>query len=139
MQERDDCHDLISPTQNGHGNGGRPDADLKVFQILAKMEYCYECERYFVSAEALRQHRENSARHMTHGSTSIFGSTTVTTPTPPVRASPQTSASGFAMAPGFRSWSSRPVTQTATACGTARDDTNHTIDTSKILIDSLKG
>lgn len=106
------------------------------------MEYCAECERWFQNAAALRQHRENSSRHMTAFS---FGSTSVTTPTAPtptapVRANTQTPAFNFGMAPTgglFRTWPPpEPATQRATACGTAEDDT---IDTSKILIDSLKG
>jgi hypothetical protein len=106
------------------------------------MEYCDECDRYFQSAESLQQHLGDSARHRNR-STFVygFGSTTVTTLTPPVRASPQISASGFEMASGRISWRDREA-QRATACGTggtAGDDTNHTIDTSKILIDSLKG
>lgn len=104
------------------------------------MDYCAECERWFQNAAALRQHRENSNRHTTAFYT--FGSTTGTTPTALVRAvsvaSSASSASGFGMARTGLFGTlrpSEPATRTAKACATADDDA---IDTSKILIDSLK-
>ena len=90
------------------------------------MQYCKQCERWFHSAEALRQHRQDSSRHALD-----FLSTNMTTPVRPyAQTTTTTSGSGMAFT-GFGGWPASSVTQTAR--DTAGDDP------SKDLISSLKG
>jgi hypothetical protein len=91
------------------------------------MQYCKKCDRWFQTAEALRQHRQDSGRHPSRDAFASFWTETTT----PARPSTQTTTSGSGTGMAFPGWGASSVTQTAR--GTAGDDP------SKHLISSLKG